>query len=221
MNIINKKTILFFTVSSLMFNGCAAKTELESKSVKKISTISTKVQNTSLWKKSSSSKINDKDCIDCYATPLNNSKVRLSSNNIIKKVENKVVKNKNKTLNKKNYGAYNYIELASEKTVKGNIYTSRNKYVAPVVSYVNSSYGSYSTNTGTAIQVGAFRKYRGAKAYMKRYSALSNNYKVTIKTGEKNNKPLHRVRIEGFKNKSEAKKFMYTYGIRDAFVVRK
>jgi rare lipoprotein A len=73
----------------------------------------------------------------------------------------------------------------------------------------------------TAIQVGAFRRYAGAKIYAKRYGVLSHRYKTVIKKYIKDSRPLYRVRIEGFKNEKEAKRFMSRYSLNGAFLVRK
>jgi len=224
MNIFNKKNILFFSISTLMINGCVGKNELETKLATRVMPSSNLVPRKNVWKNFKTPIIKKKntqkeDCIDCYATPVNYSKPPLETIPFTKAIKTK------------SYGAYDYIETEIEAeadtTVKTNEYTSlsTNQYILPTVSTVNSSSGSYSTyensNNIVAIQVGAFRKYSGAKIYMKRYNALSSKYKVSIKTGRKNNKPLHRVRIEGFKNNTEVESFMYSYGIRDAFLVRK
>jgi hypothetical protein len=90
-------------------------------------------------------------------------------------------------------------------------------------------YSSFQTNSTppqidnfskkTSIQVGAFRRYKGAKIYAKRYSLLSSRYKTVIKNGFKDNIPIYRVRIEGFSSKREAKKFMARYSLNSAFLV--
>ncbi|MCK4442305.1 MAG: SPOR domain-containing protein [Sulfurovaceae bacterium] len=72
-----------------------------------------------------------------------------------------------------------------------------------------------------SIQVGAFRRYKGAKIYARRYSLLSNQYKTIIKKDMKNNKPIYRVRIEGFPNKHKAKFFISRYSLNGAFLVRR
>ena len=219
MNIFNKKTILFLSISTLMINGCVAKNEFKTQSATRVMLSSTPLPTKVTWGKVRPLSIKRKstkkeECIDCYATGMDYTKPPLATKTFVKAIKTK------------RYGAYDYTETAADTTVKRDNYASvnANKYVLPAVSTINSSYGSYSTyskSSDTAIQVGAFRKYAGAKIYMKRYNALSNKYSVSIKTGTKDNKPLHRVRIEGFSNKAEAKKFMYTYGIRDAFLVRK
>jgi len=71
----------------------------------------------------------------------------------------------------------------------------------------------------TSIQVGAFRRYKGAKIYAKRYSLLSRSHKAVIKNGFKDNIPIYRVRIEGFSSKREAKRFMTRYSLNSAFLV--
>ena len=74
----------------------------------------------------------------------------------------------------------------------------------------------------TSIQVGAFRRYAGAKVYAKRYALLSNQYSVKIKEDIENAEPLYRVQIEGFNSDSEAREFMTQYGLfNGAFLVRK
>lgn len=92
-------------------------------------------------------------------------------------------------------------ELLLKHTTKAQqpVYTSRGKFSTnPVI-------GSFSNKT--SIQVGAFRKYAGAKVYAKKYD-LSDRYNVEIKKNVKDNKPLYRVHIVGFSNSSEAEKFI-------------
>jgi len=191
--------------------------------------------------------INKKDCIDCYAAPIYSSKPSVSKRSFAKRVVTKPFKissnvkrsfsrrairplastyTKKEIMNTKHYGSYAYTEKASDRIAKIDNYesTNANRYVLPVVSPMNNSYrsyGAFSNNSDISIQVGAFRQYSGAKRYVKRYSLLSNNYRTIIKTGNKNNQPIYRVRIEGFKNNMEAKQFMNSYGIQGAFLVRR
>ncbi|NOZ89873.1 MAG: septal ring lytic transglycosylase RlpA family protein [Epsilonproteobacteria bacterium] len=72
-----------------------------------------------------------------------------------------------------------------------------------------------------SIQVGAFRRYTGAKIYARRYGLLDREYKAVIKKDMEDGKPLYRVRIEGFKNDREARTFMSRYSLNGAFLVRK
>ena len=71
-----------------------------------------------------------------------------------------------------------------------------------------------------SIQVGAFRRYRGAEIYAHRYGVLSNRYKTVIKNGFKSNRPIYRVQIEGFIDEDEANAFIEKYPILyDSFLV--
>lgn len=220
MNIFNKKIILFFSITSLMMNGCVAKNEFKTKSASRVLLTDNQFKVKNNHRKASSwntqkNTIKKEDCFDCYATPMKSSKPVLKSRNLLLKVMKKPVQpsfKETKVINDKYFGKYKYKETASDTMIQP-------KSITPRVSYVNTSHGSYATNI--AIQVGAFRVYNGAKIYKKRYNALSNKYKVSIRTSRKNNRPLHRVRIEGFKNRNEAKMFMNTYGLTNAFLVRK
>jgi len=240
MNISNTKTILFFSISTLMMNGCIPKNELVVMSPKRVMVSSNVMQTKKLvqpqntWKRFKPSVVkkgstNKQDCVDCYASPIDYSKPPSASNNAFSRTVKEPFKSayaKNKISNTKYYGSYAYTEKVSNKIAIVDNYekVNANKYVLPVISTMNNSYGSYNTfsnNSNISIQVGAFRKYSGAKRYMKRYSALSSNYRVIIKTGRKNNQPLYRVQIEGFKNDMIAKRFMDSYGIQGAFLVRR
>ena len=212
----NKKIIMFFSISTLAINGCAVKNEFKTNSASRAVVTSKPIKNFKtlkrvkpkvIWGKKLALTTKKEDCVDCYATPIAYSKPLALATNSYKT---------DKVIDTQYYGAYDYTETGTDRRVKINTYA---KVSPPKI--VNSSYGSYSISSDTAIQVGAFRKYSGAKVYMKRYNALSDKYRVSIKRGRKNNKPIHRVRIEGFQNKIEAKRFMYSYGIKDAVLVRK
>jgi hypothetical protein len=202
------------------------------------------------WKKASkpwqnvskNSNKKDDDCVDCYATDIDAKKRtlkqikvnRIANNEIItydySKAPSEQTINKNyyeyqgsqgsesvydKTaINTLHYGAYDYTVASSVIKPK----TKRLK-VAQQPKNVYSSKGSYVS--GTTIQVGAFRHYSGAKKIAKKYDLLSSKYNVKIETGIKENTPIHRVRIEGFTNTKEAKKFILRYAISDAFLVRR
>jgi rare lipoprotein A len=73
----------------------------------------------------------------------------------------------------------------------------------------------------TSIQVGAFRRYAGAKVYAKRYSLLSRQYKAVIRNEMKDARPIYRVKIEGFSSEREARRFMSRYSLNGAFLVRR
>ena len=223
-----------------MMNGCIPKHELVVMSPKRVMVSSNVIQTQKVvqpqntWKRFKplavkNENTNKKDCIDCYAAPIDYSKPPSASNNAFSRTVKKPFRStyaKNKMSSTKHYGSYAYTEKASDIIATRDNYenVNANRYVLPVISTMNNSYnsyGSFSKSSDTSIQVGAFRKYSGAKIYMKRYSALSSNYRVIIKTGRKNNQPLYRVQIEGFKNNIEAKRFMDNYGIQGAFLVRR
>lgn len=230
-----------------MLNGCVSKNEFQPKTkalqfVKTSTEIKPKALKQPSWGKMASIKVQQKkvqqakvkkeDCLDCYVTPpMDYSKPPSLTNNAFLKFSNKpkasnyakLVSN-NRSKSPKRYGKYVYNETASDTTVKPAMHKSFNQSnVISAPSVINSSYGSLTNHRlgSVAIQVGAFSKYSGAKSYEKRYASLTNRYRVAIKTGTKNNKPIHRVRIEGFQSNYEAKKFMNSYGISDGFLVRK
>jgi len=130
----------------------------------------------------------------------------------------------NNTMNStKHYGSYAYREKRSDKIASIENYGREkiNSYSIPTFSGMHNSYSAFSNNSGLSIQVGAFREYAGAKRYERRYSALSSKYRTTIKTERKENQPIYRVQIEGFKSDVEANEFMSNYGIEEAFLVRR
>jgi len=160
------------------------------------------------WKKTDSS-TNKEDCVDCYA------------NLDLDKKTPKVVKNKKETV-------YAFSDTTSEpKTYNNHGYKYKMKVsdTSPeALEFKDKVYvgnKSESNVKTVAIQVGAFRHYTGAKKYVKKYAILSSKYKVIIKTGAKNQKPLYRVQIEGFASKSKAKEFKKKYGLVGAFLVMK
>ena len=184
------------------------------------------------------------DCVNCYATEINPNKRTLQRATTVNSFatnrrvvtydyskapsEQTVNKNyyqysklpKNESLydttasNTLYYGAYDYTVAPSSVTPK---YQNVKMITQPKNRY--SSNGSYVS--GASIQVGAFRHYSGAKRVAKKYDLLSSKYHVKIATKIQGNRPLHRVRIEGFSSQNEAKKFMERYAINDAFLVRR
>ena len=100
-----------------------------------------------------------------------------------------------------------------------NIRQLSNKENIDADPYASTEINSNSFSQKTSIQVGAFRRYEGAKIYAKRYSLLSNQYKTIIKNEFKENKPIYRVRIEGFASEDDAREFMSKYSLNSAFLV--
>lgn len=234
---INKKSMLFVSLGALIFNGCVAKQESDdlkvtySKSLEMEKMSSHQVK----WNKNSLKVSKGKaDCVDCYAAPIGQRKPpSFQKKHLVGSAD--VPKNlyasnhyaKAQRGAKGAFGDYDFIITADDKNVKRSNYSS--KSVTPAISSVNSSYNSYPNKTypnytssvgSVSIQVGAFRNYSGAQVYVDRYNRFSNKYKVEIKTGTKNKKPIHRVQIVGFKNPSAAKSFMARNGLSDAFLVK-
>lgn len=134
----------------------------------------------------------------------------------------------------KHYGGFTYEEKASDTNIKTKDHSD---YMVQAPASMDTSYGKYTTAVNTssisrvnssyavrgdiAIQIGAFNEYARAKDSEKRYDGINSRYNIAIQAGSKNRKPIYRVRIEGFKSEYEAQQFMRSYGIRDAFLVRK
>jgi len=153
-------------------------------------------ENKSLWKNVDSNK-NKEDCVDCY------------SDLDFDKKNPKVLKNQKEIVYNFNDTSNEYKIDSNEKAIefKDKIYVE-NKNISKIKKTI-------------AIQIGAFRQYSGAKKYVKKYAILSSEYKVTIKAGAKNQKPLYRVQIEGFSSKNKAEEFKKKYGLNGAFLVMK
>jgi uncharacterized linocin/CFP29 family protein len=116
--------------------------------------------------------------------------------------------------------SYDY-DLALADTFKTKVDVQREKEMVAFSDRGGSALKIKSYSKKISIQVGAFRRYAGAKVYAKKYDLLSDKYKVEIDTGAKDQKPLYRVRIEGFASKSEAKNFKRKYSLTGAFLVMK
>ena len=262
----NINRVLILSLSTVVMIGCAPKRELVVVSPKRVIVpshnlpIQNEVPRTKVWKKFQPIKrnnFNNKECIDCYATPINQSRVpsvshrnftrnvqqravRISSNRYQPSIDYSLPPSVNKKRftppiertfkttpskkimeNTKYYGSYAYSEKVSDRINAEESYENSNRYLLPVISSMNNAYDNFSDDTGISIQVGAFRQYSGAKQYMRRYSALSSKYRVVIKEGEKENQPIYRVQIKGFENDMVAKRFMDSYGIEGAFLVRR
>ena len=227
------------TLSSLMMNGCIERNTFQPQPKAQL-TMPNKG-----WNKVALS--NREDCPDCYAKPISNiknakvAKIKLNRNEVLSYDYSKapadtfnntvdyakapsasfsnvsVRKKRVAAIDTYSYDAYDYTVTPDDTYVKRD--EAINRQVTRQISYVNTSHGNYSNKT--AVQIGAFRRYAGAKSYAKKYDLLSGKYHVEIKTGLKDKKPIHRVRIEGFSTRSEAKNFIARYGINDAFLVRR
>jgi hypothetical protein len=219
----NKKNkIVLITLGALLMNGCVVKEKFVSEEnlKKKFSKQKMIQKKIAPWK---TLKSNTKEaCIDCYATPGVGTELRmakLEKNEVLTYDYSKAPADTfNNTVDYSILSSNSKIQSV-ERNTKVSSYNYDTQYYAHPVSYVNSSYGSFTTKT--AIQIGAFRRYAGAQIYAKKYDLLSSNYHVKIETGMKDNMPLHRVRIGGFSTRGEAQKFIARYGISDAFLVRR
>jgi cell division septation protein DedD len=164
--------------------------------------------------KKSSTKVSKEDCKDCYVDILKpSSQEKKSSIEETPKKEKVYTYDPSNvpanTYKKKEDGGYEY------KTSSANIYEKNPEEKE------KASISSPNLATKVAIQIGAFRRYAGAKVYAKKYDLLSNQYGVKIETGVKDQKPLYRVKIEGFANKREALEFKDKYSLSGAFLVKK
>ncbi len=72
------------------------------------------------------------------------------------------------------------------------------------------------------IQVGAFRRYAGAKITQKKYEdIISGNLRVIIKKGVYLDEPINRVNISGFKSIDEAIDFKNNHDLAGAMIIAK
>jgi len=75
--------------------------------------------------------------------------------------------------------------------------------------------------TNFGVQVGAFRRYEGAKIYRRKYAHLHPKYKPVIKKfSDVDGAPLYRVWLMGFDSEDEARDFKNTHNMPGAFIVR-
>ena len=70
------------------------------------------------------------------------------------------------------------------------------------------------------VQVGAFRRYEGAKITQNKFKMiLENNYKVVIKKGVFDAQPINRVWVSGFRSEAEARDFRANNGLSGAMII--
>lgn len=71
------------------------------------------------------------------------------------------------------------------------------------------------------VQVGAFRRYEGAKVYQRKYSAMYRRYNTIIRRFDDiDGAPLYRVWLMGFGSEDEARDFKAHNHLEGAFIVR-
>ncbi len=71
------------------------------------------------------------------------------------------------------------------------------------------------------VQIGSFRKKRGAEFYKKRYDNYRGRYKTIIVRGFYKGGVIYRVWLSGFKSDNEAKDFIKSGNFAGAFIARK
>jgi len=70
------------------------------------------------------------------------------------------------------------------------------------------------------VQVGAFRRYEGAKITKRKFEmVLDSRYNVVIKEGVYLDEPINRVWVAGFRSEEEAKDFKSKNGLNSAMII--
>ncbi len=70
------------------------------------------------------------------------------------------------------------------------------------------------------VQVGAFRRYEGAKITKEKFKMiLENNYGVIIKKGQYKSEPINRVWVSGFRSEAEARDFKSNNDLNGAMII--
>ncbi|MBU1667334.1 SPOR domain-containing protein [bacterium] len=228
------KLLLLTTMSAIAMSGCTSSAVAVS-DVRSIDVVESK-QAKSTWnskKPLAFNKSKKEDCVDCYTTVPGIADEKVDVRKSSEPVYSHNYSNKSVDTYdgnepaEENYAKHNSYDRAEDPYASNNTYAidgplnlndHKNVYTTQNTASTRPIIESFSNKT--AIQVGAFRKYAGAKVYAKKYDLLSNRYNVEIKKNVKDNRPLYRVRIEGFSNRSEAKEFISKYGITEAFLVR-
>ena len=195
-NKINNRLLIATTIATISMTGCVSKSieVIDTKANSKIAPQIKKVKVSNLKSLSSSKK---DDCVDCYVDISKAPRDVDSVNNV------KLEEYKNPYLVDESYREHDYKDESLYSKIEDSSSIEENEKVL----------------SKNSIQVGAFRKYAGAKVYAKRYTLLTNKYSVDIKENVKDNEPLYRVQIEGFLNENEARNFMERYGLTGAFLV--
>jgi len=206
------KLLTLTTIGAISMSGCTSKTvQIMDTKVNKVTVPQVKQERVSKWKSLTNSK--KEECVDCYAT---------ISKKSIERVNNMA---SNSTV----VYDYDYSKTLSDVDSVNNIKLEeyKNPYLVDELYSDNRDESLYTKienkklSSKNSIQVGAFRKYAGAKVYAKRYSLLTRKYNVEIKENVQDNRPLYRVQIEGFSNENEAREFMNRYGLNGAFLVKR
>jgi hypothetical protein len=241
----NNKLLILTTLAAISLSGCASKsievmdTQVKRTTAPKIIQKEVKYKKVSQWQSIKESKT--EDCVDCYATITKVPRKKVAMVNSYTTVygfDYAQTPMDTSASHKVELKEYQNPYLADSETEeayeKGNSYLVDKSYSENSSNYTNNNKSLYAKikksssreenielSRKNSIQVGAFRKYAGAKVYAKRYSLLTSKYNVEIKENVKNKKPIYRVQIEGFSNEREANAFMQRYGLNGAFLVRR
>lgn len=71
-----------------------------------------------------------------------------------------------------------------------------------------------------AVQIGAFRRYAGAKITSDKNAMVDGRYKAVVKKFIYQGEPIYRVWLTGFQSEAEARDFIEKSGYPGAFVIR-
>jgi len=240
----NNTLLILTTLGAISLSGCASKSiQVIEPTVKKVTV--PQVQEVKTYQKVSkwqpAYKTNKEDCVDCYATIIKEPVKKIArvdtsttvygydyaqtSMDSTAPYEVKLEEYKNPYIAdaevEKVYEEGNSYLVDASYSEESNSYNDVPKSLYAKVEKHSPRVENTRLLAKNSIQVGAFRKYAGAKVYAKRYSLLTSKYNVDIKKNVKNSQPIYRVQIEGFSNEREAKNFMQRYGLNGAFLVRR
>lgn len=70
------------------------------------------------------------------------------------------------------------------------------------------------------VQIGAFSKIEGAKAFKQKHDRQVGKYRTIIKTSKKNGSNFYRIWVKGFKSAEEANNFIQNSTFKHAFVAK-
>ncbi len=97
----------------------------------------------------------------------------------------------------------------------------RPPYKTQTIKYKTTNYkiSKLSSSQDLAVQIGAFRDLKSAHAYRKRYDHFSKYRTLVVRT-YKDGKELYKVLLKGFENEQEAREFIKSHKIPNAFLVK-
>ncbi len=95
-------------------------------------------------------------------------------------------------------------------------------YKTQTINYKTTKYkiAKISYSQDLAVQIGAFTDLKSAHSYRKRYDHYMNKYRTLVVRTYKNGKELYKVLLKGFTNEEEAREFIKSHKIPNAFLVK-